>query len=172
MQVKKQQLEPYTEQQTGSKLGNSLTRLYIVALLNYKCQVGWITSWNQDCWEKYQQPQICRGSSLVAQTGKCLPAMWETQVQSLGWEDALEKEMATYTSTPAWKIPGTEEPGGLQSMGLQRVRYNWVTSLLLLLQIYRWHHSNRRKWRWTKEPLYECKRGEWKSWLVTQRYKN
>ena len=104
MQVKKQQLEPYTEQQTGSKLGNSLTRLYIVALLNYKCQVGWITSWNQDCWEKYQQPQICRGSSLVAQTVKCLPAMWETQVQSLGREDALEKEMATYTSTLAWKI--------------------------------------------------------------------
>ena len=60
----------------------------------------------------------------MAQTGKCLPPMWETQVQSLGWEDALEKEMATYTSTPAWKIPGTEEPGGLQSMGLQRVRYN------------------------------------------------
>ena len=60
----------------------------------------------------------------MAQTVKCLPAMWETQVQSLGREDALEKEMATYTSTLAWKITGTEEPGGLQSMGLQRVRYN------------------------------------------------
>ena len=60
----------------------------------------------------------------MAQTVKCLPAMWETQVQSLGREDALEKEMATCTSTLAWKITGTEEPGGLQSMGLQRVRYN------------------------------------------------
>ena len=53
---------------------------------------------------------------------KCLPAMWETQVQSLGWEDPLEKEMATHSSILAWKIPWTEEPGGLQSMGSQRVR--------------------------------------------------
>ena len=125
MQVKKQQLEPYTEQQTGSKLGNSLTRLYIVALLNYKCQVGWITSWNQDCWEKYQQPQICRGSSLVAQTGKCLPPMWETQVQSLGQEDPLEKGTATHSSIFPWRIPWTEETGRLQSKGSRRVRHNW-----------------------------------------------
>ena len=47
------------------------------------------------------------------------PAMWETWVQSLGWQDALEKEMATHSSTLAWKIPWTEEPGGLQSMGSQ-----------------------------------------------------
>ena len=53
---------------------------------------------------------------------KCLPVMWETQVQSLGWEDPLEKEMATHSSTLAWKIPWTKEPGRLQSMGLQRVR--------------------------------------------------
>ena len=52
---------------------------------------------------------------------KCLPAMWETQVQSLGWEDPLEKEMAIHSSTIALKIPWTEEPGRLQSMGLQRV---------------------------------------------------
>ena len=50
--------------------------------------------------------------------------MQETQVQSLGWEDPLEKEMATHSSTLAWKIPWTEEPGGLQSMGSQRVRYD------------------------------------------------
>ena len=50
----------------------------------------------------------------------CLP-MWETQVRSLGWEDPLEKEMATHSSTLAWKIPWTEEPGRLQSVGLQRV---------------------------------------------------
>ena len=47
------------------------------------------------------------------------PAMWETQVGSLGWEDALEKEMATHSSILAWRIPGTEETGGLQSMGSQ-----------------------------------------------------
>ena len=50
-----------------------------------------------------------------------LPAMQETQVQSLGWEDPLEKEMTTHSSSLAWKIPWTEEPGGLQSMGSQRV---------------------------------------------------
>ena len=60
---------------------------------------------------------------------KCLPAMRETQVRSLGWEDHLEKEMATHSSTLAWKIPWTEEPGRLQSMGSQRVRHNRVTSL-------------------------------------------
>ena len=52
---------------------------------------------------------------------KHLPAVGETQVQSLGWEDPLEKEMATHSSTLAWKIPWTEEPDRLQSMGLQRV---------------------------------------------------
>ena len=65
----------------------------------------------------------CR-ASLVAQTLKHLPAMWETWVQSLGWEDPLEKEMAIHSSTLAWKIPWMMEPGRLQSMGLQRVRHN------------------------------------------------
>ena len=57
--------------------------------------------------------------------------MWETWVQSLGWEDPLEKEMTTHSSTFAWKIPWTEEPGRLQSMGSQRVRPDWTTSLSL-----------------------------------------
>ena len=57
-----------------------------------------------------------------------LPAVWETRVWSLGWEDTLEKEMATHSSILAWKIPWTEEPGGLQSVGLQRVGHNWATS--------------------------------------------
>ena len=52
---------------------------------------------------------------------KCPPAVQETRVQSLGWEDPLEKEMATHSSTLAWKILWTEEPGGPQSMGSQRV---------------------------------------------------
>ena len=63
-------------------------------------------------------------SSMVAQMVKHLPAMWKTQVQSLGQEDPLEKEMATHFSTLAWKIPWTEEPGRLQSMGLQRVGHD------------------------------------------------
>ena len=67
-------------------------------------------------------------ASFVAQRIKHLPAMQETQVQSLSWEDPLEKEMATHSSIPAWRIPWTEEPGGLQSTGLQRVGHNWATS--------------------------------------------
>ena len=59
-------------------------------------------------------------ASLVAQSIKNLPAMQETQVQPLGWEDPLEKGMATHSSILAWRIPWTEEPGKLQSMGLQR----------------------------------------------------
>ena len=61
---------------------------------------------------------------MVAQRVKCLPAMWEIWVRSLGKEDPLEKEMATHSSILAWKIPWTEKPGGLQSMGLQRVGHN------------------------------------------------
>ena len=63
-------------------------------------------------------------TSLVAQTVKHLTTMWETQVQSLGWEDLLEEEMATHSSILAWKIPWTEEPGRLQSMGSQRAGHD------------------------------------------------
>ena len=62
-------------------------------------------------------------TSLVAQMVKCLPTMWETQVQSLGREDPLGKEMATHSSTLAWKI-WMEDPGRLQFMGSQRVRHD------------------------------------------------
>ena len=65
--------------------------------------------------------------SLVVQMVKNMPAIWETWVRSLGWEDSLEEGMATHSSILAWRIPWTEEPGGLQSMGLTRVRHNWVT---------------------------------------------
>ena len=60
----------------------------------------------------------------MAQTVKHLPTMWETRVLSLGQEDRLEKEMATHSSTLAWKIPWTEGPGGLQSTGSQRVGHS------------------------------------------------
>ena len=63
-------------------------------------------------------------ASLVAQPVKRLPAMRETWIQSLGQEDPLEKEMATHTSTLAWKISWMEEPGGLQSMGSQRAGHD------------------------------------------------
>ena len=63
-------------------------------------------------------------ASLVAQMGKNLPAMQETRVSSLGQEDSLEKGTATHSSTLPWEIPWTEEPGGLQPMGSQRVRHD------------------------------------------------
>ena len=63
-------------------------------------------------------------ASLVAHMVKNLPAMWKTRVRSLGWEDPLEEEMATHSSILSWEIPWTEEPGGLQSMGSQRVRHD------------------------------------------------
>ena len=65
----------------------------------------------------------------MAQTVKRLPTMWETRVQLLGQEDLLEKEVATHSSILAWKIPWTEEPCGLQSLGSQRVGHELRTNL-------------------------------------------
>ena len=79
---------------------------------------------------KYGSSDMSKGKrsrddcTLVAQTVKHLPAMWETRVRFLGREDALEKEMAIHSSTLAWKIPWMEEPDRLQSMVLQRVRHD------------------------------------------------
>ena len=79
---------------------------------------GWLYVFGSQAW-----------ASLVAQmVKKNLPAMWETWVQSLHWEDLLEKGMATHSSIVAWRIPGTEEPGRLQSMGSQRVGHNRATN--------------------------------------------
>ena len=66
-------------------------------------------------------------ASLVVQMVKNLPAVQETQVQSLRQEDPLEKGMATYSNSLAWRIPWTEKPGGLQSMGSQRIGYDSAT---------------------------------------------
>ena len=66
-------------------------------------------------------------ASLVTQTIRNLPAMQETCVQSLGWKNPLEEEIAIHSSILAWRILWTEEPGGLQSMGSQRFRHNCVT---------------------------------------------
>ena len=82
-------------------------------------------------------------TSLVAQSVKNLPAVQEIQVHSLGWGDALEKEMATHSSILAWKLSWTEEPGGLQSIGLQRVGHDWVTNTYLHSQRL-WHSQQSR----------------------------
>ena len=86
----------------------------------------------QECWSIQQCKLLTLMddlASLVAQRLKSLSAMRETWVWSLCGEDPLEKEMATHFSIPAWRIPWTEEPCGLQSTGSQRVGHNWVTSL-------------------------------------------
>ena len=93
-------------------------------------------------------------TSLVAQTVKCLPTMQETWVRSLGREDPLQKEMATHSSTLAWKIPWMEEPGRLQSMGLQRV--DTTERLHLIFKMF--HVSNKQltfvfHLSWKSSPL-------------------
>ena len=95
--------------------------------------------------------------SLVAQMVKHLPTMRETLVWSLDREDTLEKEMATHSSTLAWKIPWMEEPGRLQSMESQRVGHDWATSLMGQedpLEEGMATHSSILAWRipWTGEP--------------------
>ena len=83
-------------------------------------------------------------ASLGTQMVKNLPAMPETQVWSLGWDDPLEKGMATHSSILAWRSPWTAEPGRLQSMGLQRVGHNWATNIhttLLVLRLWVSHLS-------------------------------
>ena len=83
-------------------------------------------------------------ASLGAQTVKNPPAVWETQVQSLSQEDPLENEMATHSSILAWRIPWTEEPGGLQSMESRGVEQDWAMAT----------HSSTLAWRipWMEEP--------------------
>ena len=79
--------------------------------------------------------KVTMSTELESQSLKSLPAMWKTWVQSLGWEDPLEKEIATHSSILAWRIPWMKEPDGLQSMGSQRVGHNWATSLSLSFRI-------------------------------------
>ena len=85
------------------------------------------------------------------------------QVPSLGWEDPLEKEMATHSNTLAWKIPWTEEPGGLQSMGSQRVGHDWETSLSFFLFFHAFGSSKLKIL-----PLYYLMSLRWRFiWYVT-----
>ena len=77
----------------------------------------------------------------MAQMVKHLPAMRETWVQSPCWEDPLEKGMDTHSSILVWRISWTEEPGGLQSMGLQRVGHDWVTDTFTILKYFKLNHK-------------------------------
>ena len=94
-------------------------------------------------------------SSLVAQMIKNLPAKQETQVQSLGWEDSLEKGMETHYSILVWQIPWTEEPDGLQSMALERVRHDWVTDTFTLL---RWYSNYPKRQSGISQAIKKSKR--------------
>ena len=90
-------------------------------------------------------PTINFRAFLVAQRLKHLPAMQQTQVRSLGWEDPLEKEMVTHSSIFVWRIPWMEKPGMLQSTGSQRVGRDWATSLTHLTINF---HPNFLTYRW------------------------
>ena len=99
------------------------------ALISLAPGWGQGTQWSRVCCEIHRRSidwaqVVPNWTSLVAQMVKYLPAKLETQVRSLGQEDMLEKEMATHSSTLAWKIPWKQESGGLQSMGSQRVGHN------------------------------------------------
>ena len=100
----------------------NLRKIALQCCVGFCCPTTWIS-------HNYTYVFSLLRVSLVAQRVKHLPAMQETWVRSLGWEDPPEKAMATDSSTFAWKIPWTEEPGRLQSMGSQRVRHDWVASL-------------------------------------------
>ena len=95
----------------GAVLSKSLIQF---SVNEWGCVPSLLFTWGQTMVERFPS-----GSEV-----KHLPAMWETRVQSLGWEDPLQKEMATHFSTLAWRIPGTVEPGGLPSVGLHRVGHN------------------------------------------------
>ena len=107
-------------------------------------------------------------ASLVTLMVKHLPAMQETRVQSLGWEDLLEKEMATHSSTLAWRIPRTEEPDGPQSMRSQKVGHDWATSLSLSLghlQMVQWkQHWPPDKFSWFECHWWQHQIFWWTSW--------
>ena len=114
------------------------------------------------------------GASWVAQWSRVHPPVQETWVRSLGQEDPLEKEMATHSSILAWKILWTEEPGGLQSMGSQKVRHNSYTQHMhthnCMGYLCFWIHVNHRSvvrtdvcactWVWERE-MCVCVGGEW-----------
>ena len=101
--------------------------------------VAWLPVWSSPLPVRnfFQKYFLAHGPSLIpslgAQTVKNLPAIQETQVQSLGWEDPLEKGMVTHSSILSWRIPWTEEPGGLQPTESERVGHDWEMNTLSCL---------------------------------------
>ena len=90
---------------------------------------GWMPCSGRSPEEWIGYPLRYSWASLMAQLVKNMPAKWETWVWPLGWEDPLEEGMTNHSSILAWRIPWTEQPGGLQSMGSQRVRNSWATAM-------------------------------------------
>ena len=126
----------------------------------------------------------CSKASLMVQMVMNLPAMHKTWVWSLGWEDPLEKGMVTHSSILAWRIPGTEEPGGQQSMGSQRVRYNWMTNTkeqkdsgtirhlpIIVILFTLWRNLSRITWICKHFFTFTCIPLRNKSWLQTVQHK-
>ena len=112
----------------------SLTQIFKSSMIAPKL------SWVMLLFEKLMKninsfPQKRHRASMVAQAVKNLPAMQDTWVQSWGWEDPLEKGMASHFNILAWRIPWTEELGGVWFMGLQKVRRNWVTSTICIFTL-------------------------------------
>ena len=93
--------------------------VFKISVLSFSLNFFPVSSFNFHIWVWLYQKKKKICASLIAQLVKNLPAVQETHIWFLGWEDLLEKEMATHSSILAWRIPWTEEPGGLQSMGLQ-----------------------------------------------------
>ena len=102
----------------------SITQISVIKTLQKFIFQNKIQSYLTVSTDSNQFDAFIKRASLVAQRVKNLPTMWETHVQSLGREDPLEKEMATHSSTLAWKLPWTEKPGRVQSMGSQRVGHD------------------------------------------------
>ena len=105
------------------------------------------------------------GVSLVAQIVKNLPEMLAIWVLSLGQEDPLEEGMATHSSILAWRIPWTEEPGELQSMGSQRVRHDWGTNTFTFITLWRREFLKASFWHWLVFNCWIYGFGVQRAWL-------
>ena len=114
--------------------GWALEWRHLSKVISYQHEVGLRHFWwflNCSYWGCIKPNQ--ERKSLIDQLVKNLPTMQETWVRFLSWEDPLKKETAIHSSSPAWRIPWTEESGGLQSMMSHRVGHNWATDTLLFL---------------------------------------
>ena len=121
-------------------------KVHLQCCISFCCTIKWV-SYTYVCINMYSFLKafssiiayykiVSRVAFLMAHMVKNLPAIWKTQVWSLRWKDPLERGMATHSSILAWRIPWTEETGGLQSMGLQRVRHDWATNTFTFPVLY------------------------------------